>query len=424
MLSLLSTPKRRTVLFLYPMGFLLPFLLHSIVLAQHHGDHSPNGPLLRWSEPATWQGEGFRVATCDDEACLCDPVVPTEGKSVTIPAHARVLLDVDTPVLNGVMIHGELLFEDTAEVGLSAHWIMVMGEGSILRIGSEEIPYENETHITLFGTDIAGNISGDGRLSGKYSKISPRQWTEVIFDDPGSIGRHARILTGTVYLQAGKVYHWYHAAANTFAAAPEPHTLLWRKPSMSEFEPFNITYLRPAPGPLAEYEPAVSSVLNDAIPDWWKLANGIDSLSDDPQHRDTGSLANDGLTNLQKFLFGLPPRTPSAAPKALVEISPTESQIRFPAQPGRRYQLQHSTDLVNWYSLGELQTVPSGRDLTWKIEPQSHSRSFFRVAVSPDPPPSPPRDRVVRSVIRETTDRKQKNRFSAERGSDEDRGCQ
>lgn len=115
---------------------------------------------LRWSELSTWQQPGFRVATCSEEDCPCEPMVPVEGKSVTIPAGASVLLDVDTPVLNGVMIHGELIFEDKPGVGLSAHWVMMMGEGSALRIGSEETPYAADTHITLHGTDIQGNVSG------------------------------------------------------------------------------------------------------------------------------------------------------------------------------------------------------------------------------------------------------------------------
>lgn len=116
--------------------------------------------VMRWSELSTWQQPGFRVAICSDADCLCAAMVPIEGKSVVIPAGARVLLDVDTPVLNGLMIHGELLFEDVPGVGLSAHWIMIMGEGSALRVGREDAPYVSRTHITLHGTDIQGNVSG------------------------------------------------------------------------------------------------------------------------------------------------------------------------------------------------------------------------------------------------------------------------
>lgn len=119
---------------------------------------------LRWSDPETWQQAGFRVATCDDESCTCPPMVPIEGKSVTIPHGARVLLDVDTPVLNGVMIHGELIFEDKPGVGLSAHWVMIMGEGSALRIGSVDTYFVNNTHITLYGTDRSANLFGTAPL--------------------------------------------------------------------------------------------------------------------------------------------------------------------------------------------------------------------------------------------------------------------
>lgn len=78
---------------------------------------SGDGELLRWSEAGTWEREGFRVASCEDEGCLCPAMVPVAGKTVRIPAGARVLLDVDTPVLNGLMVHGELIFEDKAGVG-------------------------------------------------------------------------------------------------------------------------------------------------------------------------------------------------------------------------------------------------------------------------------------------------------------------
>jgi hypothetical protein len=80
---------------------------------------------------------------------------------VTIPAGVSVLLDVETPVLGGVMVHGELVFEDKAGVGLSAEWVMIMGAGSVLRVGSENSPYVNQTHITLHGTDRDLNVSGE-----------------------------------------------------------------------------------------------------------------------------------------------------------------------------------------------------------------------------------------------------------------------
>ena len=145
------------------LGGICSFLVLSSSLPAHDFSHwaGHGDEIFLWSEEATWHQPGFRVATCNDLECLCEPMFPIAGKSVTIPSGARVLLDVDTPVLNGVMIHGELIFADQAGVGLSAHWVMVMGENSALRIGSEEIPYLADTHITLYGTAIQENISGE-----------------------------------------------------------------------------------------------------------------------------------------------------------------------------------------------------------------------------------------------------------------------
>ncbi|MCC5846925.1 MAG: G8 domain-containing protein [Verrucomicrobia bacterium] len=213
----------------------------------------------------------------------------------------------------------------------------------------------------------------------------PLQWTPVIHDDPGNGPTHnPRTLAGAVQLQAGKVYHWRHRAVNTFSAAPEPHTIHWRKPSMNEPKPFNITYLRPAPGPLAPDEPAVASVINDAIPDWWKLKHGIDNLSDNPKHLASGSLTDDGSTNLQKFLFGLDPFQPATYPVTQIDTTPLgDLQVTFPALSGRKYQLQSSTDLINWMPLGEIKTVDSARDFHWEIPANGTNRAFFRVVVRP-----------------------------------------
>jgi hypothetical protein len=116
---------------------------------------------LRWSDPATWQRPGFRVATCNDLSCACVPDVPIAGKNVTIPAGAEVLLDVDTPVLSGLMVEGTLVFEDKPGVGLSAHHIMIMGTSAKLSVGTPSAPYVNQTHITLHGTDSILNVTGE-----------------------------------------------------------------------------------------------------------------------------------------------------------------------------------------------------------------------------------------------------------------------
>lgn len=63
----------------------------------------------RWSSNFTWGG--------------LPP--PLEGESVYIQAGQTVLLDTDTPVLNLLLIEGELIFEDEQDVSLQARYIFI-----------------------------------------------------------------------------------------------------------------------------------------------------------------------------------------------------------------------------------------------------------------------------------------------------------
>ena len=74
----------------------------------------PVGPITykyvdRWSSPFTWGG--------------MHP--PAKGESVYIQAGQTVLLDTSTPVLNLVLIEGELIFEDEQDVSLDARYIFI-----------------------------------------------------------------------------------------------------------------------------------------------------------------------------------------------------------------------------------------------------------------------------------------------------------
>lgn len=210
-------------------------------------------------------------------------------------------------------------------------------------------------------------------------------WTPVIHQDPGiRLSREPREVGGTVYLEAGRIYHWRHTALQMFGAAPSEHTLHWRKPSMSTSEPFNITYLRPAPGPRAAGEPEVRSVLHDRLPDAWKLEMGMDPLSEDPAFRADGSLAGDGITNLQRFLYGVHVMETESLPVTRLRPLPAGAlQVSFPARSGRRYQLQGSSDLRSWANLGPpVQTEFPEEELAWTVDSNGNVLSFFRVIIS------------------------------------------
>ena len=53
---------------------------------------SPAGKATKWSDPATWPNRK----------------VPVAGDKVTIDAGKQVVLDVNTPALNGLTINGKL----------------------------------------------------------------------------------------------------------------------------------------------------------------------------------------------------------------------------------------------------------------------------------------------------------------------------
>ena len=63
----------------------------------------------RWSSEYTWAGEGL----------------PKEGDSVVIQPGQVVFLDTDTPVLNLILVEGELVFEDLQDLHLQAKYIFI-----------------------------------------------------------------------------------------------------------------------------------------------------------------------------------------------------------------------------------------------------------------------------------------------------------
>ena len=94
-----------------------------------------------WSDPVTWGGS-----------------LPEAGAAVTIPVGRTVVLDIDTPPLTGLTIHGSLIFANQ-DINLTSDWVMVHGA---LRIGSETIPYTDKAVITLTGDNPAENSTTRG----------------------------------------------------------------------------------------------------------------------------------------------------------------------------------------------------------------------------------------------------------------------
>ena len=96
--------------------------------------------LLRWSDPATWDGS-----------------LPQEGAEVLIPVGKVVLLDISPPPLQSLNIEGELHFADV-DLNLTTGWIMV--NGGKLQAGTPAKRYTNRAIITLTG--VGGDVMGMG----------------------------------------------------------------------------------------------------------------------------------------------------------------------------------------------------------------------------------------------------------------------
>jgi hypothetical protein len=127
----------------------------------------------------------------------------------------------------------------------------------------------------------------------------------------------------------------------------------------------------------------------DGLDDRWELSFGLDPLANDGRSGATGSPSSDGVTNQQKFLFGLSPLAPAVVPVAAVSTEPDlgVSVIEFPALRGRNYQLQESTDLQNWTSVGALRNTGTADtvNLEWIANLNGRQRVFYRVLVTPVP---------------------------------------
>src|SRR5688572_4418245 len=125
---------------------LIPALLLVSVFAVVEGAQQPSSSVVkggRGSDSATW----------------ADKKVPAAGSIVTIDTGMDVVLDVNTPPLNGLTINGKLSFANNRDVELTTEWIMVHGE---LEIGTEKAPHTRKATITFTNNVKDEDISGMG----------------------------------------------------------------------------------------------------------------------------------------------------------------------------------------------------------------------------------------------------------------------
>ncbi|MEN8735820.1 MAG: alpha-amylase family glycosyl hydrolase [Akkermansiaceae bacterium] len=127
---------------------------------------------------------------------------------------------------------------------------------------------------------------------------------------------------------------------------------------------------------------------NDDLPDVWESKNGLQPTNPFGTHGGAGDYDEDGLTNLQEYIFGLSPRTEDAnlAPKTMVIILANgDAEIRFEALKGRTHKVEWTSNLSHWQTLAENMTVSTDGELTVTDDgsdrppPTRSSLRFYRV---------------------------------------------
>ncbi len=141
--------KNRSFLLMSLVSASLLVSVFTIVQAQSPAARAAKA--TKWSDPATWPNRE----------------VPVAGDKVTIDAGKEVVLDVNTPPLNGLTINGKLSFANNKDVELTTEWIMVHGE---LEIGTEAKPHTKKATITLTDNVKDEDISGVGGTTDRVDR--------------------------------------------------------------------------------------------------------------------------------------------------------------------------------------------------------------------------------------------------------------
>ena len=192
--------------------------------------------LDRWSSLTTWANR---------EA-------PVDGDTVIVPKGQAILVDINTPKLFLVVIHGEVYFEDVRDLTFEASYIVVMGGKFIL--GTENRPHRNKVTITLYGKrSTAVEIPGFGAkclgvMNGMGDDtMSSDAASKALARSPGAVRERSnlaamRSLMGADFaLQLG-VYETYSSnnSPQTAVAALDMLMSKFAAPSPGETVPYDL----------------------------------------------------------------------------------------------------------------------------------------------------------------------------------------
>jgi hypothetical protein len=190
--------------------------------------------LDRWSSLTTW----------------ANLEAPVDGDSVIVPKGQAILVDMNTPKLNLVVIHGEMYFEDVRDLTFEASYIVVMGGKFIL--GTESRPHRNKVTVTLYGKrSKAVEIPGFGAkclgvMNGmSEDTMSSDAASQALASSPGAVRERSnlaamRSLMGADFaLQLG-VYETYSSNISPQTAALDMLMSKFAAPSPGETVPYDL----------------------------------------------------------------------------------------------------------------------------------------------------------------------------------------
>jgi hypothetical protein len=127
----------------------------------------------------------------------------------------------------------------------------------------------------------------------------------------------------------------------------------------------------------------------DSMPDWWEILHGMDPLNSTGRHGGDGDNDQDGVANLDEFLFGMNAAADDALllPKVSLVPHPTlvgQWKLSFPTLPDRIYQWEASSTLGDdWQGVGgEHSTLgdSSTGEFEW-IDTSELPKRFYRIRV-------------------------------------------
>ncbi len=125
---------------------------------------------------------------------------------------------------------------------------------------------------------------------------------------------------------------------------------------------------------------------NDALPDAWEAANGLNNANPNGVNGATGNLDSDGMDNLFEFIVG---RNPNASDTYIPAVSkvPTGAQVVFDTIPDRFYKVFYSDNLISWNTMtaditgdGSIKTIIDDGTATTP-HPTARTNRFYKVEV-------------------------------------------